>query len=458
MQWQIRPSGDDARLRALDNPARLDWQAVELPDEWSAVPGLDASRGVLVRSRFATPAMEDGERLWVEAGGIADQADLWLDGAYLGDQDDYFRAHSYDITDLSRLADEHELLLEVNGGDHAGIWRPVELRTTGPVHVDSLRVLTRDIADDNAHVLVSVGVDSAAALSCEIVTMVDGVTVDSRRRSLSKGQNEIAWNIDLASPRLWWPWFLGTQELVDVNVALSVDGAVSDTRAVRTGLRQVTFQNWTCTVNGERLFLDGAWVDRPTVNLARATADEVAAPVRRARERGVDLLRVHAHVAHPAFYDAADEEGILLLQDLPVRGAGRRGRKVSARWTAGVVDTLGHHPSVMAWHHRALDQFTRRGLGKADPTRDAVGHLSTLLPPSTRAKVGAWLGTIDAVTRTAPEVSVRAVPNLARFVTHEELELVPPLRPDNATERDALVLFLRSVGFNPTTGYCFERL
>jgi hypothetical protein len=163
-------------------------------------------------------------------------------------------------------------------------------------------------------------------------------------------------------------------------------------------------------------------------------------------------------VAHPAFYDAADEMGILLLQDLPVRGAGRRGRKVSARWTAGVVDTLGHHPSVMAWHHRALDQFTRRGLAKADPTRDSVGHLSTLLPPGTRARLGAWLGTIDAVTRTAPEVSVRAVPNLARFVTHEELELVPPLRPDNESERDALVRFLRSIGFNPTTGYCFERL
>ena len=141
-----------------------------------------------------------------------------------------------------------------------------------------------------------------------------------------------------------------------------------------------------------------------------------------------------------------------------MRGSGRRGRKVAARWTAGVVDAVGHHPSVLAWHHRALDQFTRRGLAVADPTRDAVGHLSTLLPPATRSKVGAWLGTIDAVTRTPPEASVRLVPNLARFVTHEELELVPPLRPDNALERDGLVAFLRSIGFDPTTGYCFERL
>ena len=49
-----------------------------------------------------------------------------------------------------------------------------------------------------------------------------------------------------------------------------------------------------------------------------------------------------------------------------MRGSGRRGRKVAARWTAGVVDAVGHHPSVLAWHHRALDQFTRRGLAVAD--------------------------------------------------------------------------------------------
>jgi hypothetical protein len=162
-------------------------------------------------------------------------------------------------------------------------------------------------------------------------------------------------------------------------------------------------------------------------------------------------------VAHPDFYAAADEMGMLILQDLPVRGSGRRGRKVAARWTAGVVDSIGHHPSVFAWHHRALDQFTARGLAKADPTRDTVGHLSTLLPPATRGRIGAWLGTLDAITRTSPETSIRAVPNLARFVTHEELELVPPLRPDNEEQRDALVAYLRAVGFNPATGYCFER-
>jgi len=454
----VRASSDDARIAALDRPGSLEWLDVDLPQEWAHVEGLEHTRGVLVRSRIDTPPLGDDERLWVETDGIADQADLWLDGAYLGDRDGYFVRQGHDITALARLGDSHELLIETTGADHAGVWRPVTVRTTGPARLDSLRVLTRDASDESAHVLLSTVIDSSRPATCEIVTSIDGAVADARRRSLARGTNSVSWSLDIPNPRLWWPWFLGNQELIDVSVEVRVDGAPSDSRSLRTGLRQVSFQNWVCTVNGERLFLDGAWIDRPALNLARATDDDIADPMRRARERGLDLVRVHAHVAHPGFYAAADELGVMLLQDLPVRGTGRRGRKVAGRWTAGVVDAVGHHPSVMAWHHRALDRFTHRALAKADPTRDAVGHLSTLLPPGTRAKVGAWLGTIDAVTRTAPETSVRLVPNLARFVTHEELELVPPLRPDNGMERDRLVAFLRSCGFDPTTGYCFERL
>ena len=458
MEWYAHPGSDDARLVALTHPERLDWSRIELPTEWRSVAGLGSGAGVLCRTTFGTPDLDDDERLWVEAEGINDQADLWLDGAYLGDQDDYYRSHSYDITDLARLGDLHDLVLEVHGGPHAGIWRPVTLRVTGQAHLQAMRVLTRDASEENAHVLLSASIDAGRALSCTVRTSIDGAIADERRQSLAKGQNTVSWSLDVPNPRLWWPWFLGRPELVEVTVEIVIDGATSSSRTVRTGLRQASFQNWTCTVNGESLFLDGAWTPQPDFDIARAPLADITAPVRRAREAGLDMVRVYGHVAHPAFYDAADELGILLLQDLPVRGSGKRGRKVSAPWVGGLVDTVGHHPSVFAWHHRALDQFTRRGLAVADPSRDAVGHLSTLLPPRTRTVLGAWLATIDALVRTGPEASIKAVPNLARFVTHEELELVPPLRPDNEQARDRLVTHLRSLGYNPTTGYCFERI
>ena len=38
-----------------------------------------------------------------------------------------------------------------------------------------------------------------------------------------------------------------------------------------------------------------------------------------ARECHMNVLRVHAHVAHPALYAAADAQGLLLWQDFPLQ-------------------------------------------------------------------------------------------------------------------------------------------
>src|SRR5205085_5388461 len=70
-----------------------------------------------------------------------------------------------------------------------------------------------------------------------------------------------------------------------------------------------------CFVNGERLFLKGTNQGPTRQALAEATGDEIAADVRLARETGLDLLRVHAHVSRPELYDAADAAGVLRSEE-----------------------------------------------------------------------------------------------------------------------------------------------
>ena len=109
-------------------------------------------------------------------------------------------------------------------------------------------------------------------------------------------------------------------------------------------------RRWVCSVNGERLFLKGACHGPTRAALAEASADEVRADVDHAARAGLDLLRVQAHVARPELYDAADEAGLLLWQDLPLHGAYARGiRRQAARQAQAMVDLLGHHPSVALW-------------------------------------------------------------------------------------------------------------
>ena len=52
---------------------------------------------------------------------------------------------------------------------------------------------------------------------------------------------------------------------------------------------------------------------------ATRRADEIRRDLVLAQDANLDLVRVHAHVARPELYDAADELGLLVWQDLPLQ-------------------------------------------------------------------------------------------------------------------------------------------
>ena len=121
---------------------------------------------------------------------------------------------------------------------------------------------------------------------------------------------------------------------------------------------------WVLSVNGERLFLKGVNVGPTRMALGEATPEELRRDVVLAAEAGLDLIRVHGHITRPELYEAADELGMLIWQDLPLQwGYARSVGKQAARQAAEAVDLLGHHPSVAIWcgHNEPLTLDVRPG-------------------------------------------------------------------------------------------------
>ena len=99
----VGPDVDDSR-----------WLETVVPGHWTVHPDLaDRPGPFLHRRHFTTPRPEAGRRRWVEFDGVFYQADVWLDGAYLGDHEGYFSPLAIDVTALSRLAEEHVLAVAV---------------------------------------------------------------------------------------------------------------------------------------------------------------------------------------------------------------------------------------------------------------------------------------------------------------------------------------------------------
>ncbi|NQY55731.1 MAG: hypothetical protein HRT86_04455 [Ilumatobacteraceae bacterium] len=488
--WFAVVADDDVRRHGLaDDPRaeQFDWRPIDVPGHWENSDGFAGSSGPLMyRHRFHAPPPADGRRRWLTLDGVMYQADVWLDGAYLGDPEGYFGPHSFDITALSQLGDEHVLAVEVtcspqshNGRRNltgalqpdldapnpGGLWRPVVVYDTGPVRIDRLRVLCRDADDRRAHLRLLARVDSDRQRTVTVRTSVTGAADagDERDFTVAAGVNEIEWTLDITDPQLWWPRTLGEQALATVAVEVLVDGQCSDRRERRTGLRQVDWDNWVCSVNGERLFLKGATIDpRPTALGDPAAPD---AAINTATTLGLDALRFAGYIADRRWYAAADEAGLVVLQDFPLQGGHARSVRAQAVEQArAAVDHLAHHPCVVmwsahnnpvptasstgdrrrlavtagrqlpSWNKTVLDRWVKRALEDADPTRltiahsGVVAHLPQLDGTDGHLSYGWSYGAIDDLGRRA-----RRQPRSVRFVSE-----FGAASAGNATERRAL--------------------
>jgi beta-mannosidase len=372
----------------------------------------------LYRTTFSLPndpSTDDG-RHWLVFDGIWQSADVWLDGSYLGPTDGWFIPNEFDITDQIHTSEtgEHVLAVEVmsqqpnadeptrnlNGifddpdivghQNRGGIWQPVRIVSTGPVRMIKNRLVCTEASITAAKVHLRSHLVSDESRSVTITTTLrppGGAppVVSSRQHDLASGATVLEWDLAITDPQLWWPWQLGDQPLYRVTVSVEVNGSISGIWERTVGLRQIRMKNYVLLVNGERLFAKGVDMWPTTTLPADATPEQISGDVARAKDLGLNLLRVESHVARPELYDAADRAGMLIWQDMPMRGEVKRSIQSNAVNAAHrLVDKLGAHPSIVVWcaHYDPTGTSTGRHPLTAIPSRRSVFSVAKQQTPT----------------------------------------------------------------------------
>jgi beta-mannosidase len=487
-RWVATEATDDVRRFGIgldsDDSA---WNEVAVPGHWQHSAAFADSDGPLMyRHRFSSQPPGDDRRRWITFDGIFYQGDAWLDGAYLGDPEGYFFPHTFDITQLARIGDEHVLAVEIacapqtavrtnitgvlqdwdglpHGWNPGGLWRPVRMFETGRVRIDRLRVVCRDADERRAHVVVSATFDSDGPHDAVVVTRRDGAVADEQRVAMARGPNELEWSIDIRDPDLWWPFELGEQPLTEFTVEVFVDGESSDQRMRRTGLRQMFWNDWIFSVNGERLFLRGTNLMPITVGLGDTVDPLIERDLGHVLDLGLNAVRVHGHIGRRRLYDRADELGLLILQDFPLERT--HARSVRARAVAQAemaVEQLGHHPSIAlwsahnepadtsilpttnwrarlhdiaaqqlpTWNKTVLDRWVKRAFERNDPSRTTIAHsgVHPHLPQLDGTDSHLWYGWRQGEARDLEKLA-RRLPRSVRFVSEFGSDSVPTTAP-----------------------------
>ncbi|MEM7272817.1 MAG: hypothetical protein AAF547_07050 [Actinomycetota bacterium] len=379
--WRAHPL--DLDLQRVGADADLDdrhWETVPVPGHWGENPAFaDHDGPLLYRRRFEHRPPDGDDRLWLRFDGVLSGAEIWLDGRYVGDTTSYFAPQRFEVTDALRAEQDHLLAVEVScrtpdpdlprssltgsiqaghlapTGNPGGIWRPVQIERTGPIAIRHGRLLCTSAEPERATLQLRLVLDVEEGAEVRIDTSVvgpdGGAGGGSEDHSLASGENRIEWTVPIDGPRLWWPAALGEQPRYDVSVVVrSADGAVSDRRSWRTGLRRVTVDDFIWRVNGTKLFAKGIVAGPADRFLDRVSAADLARDIRAVRDAGLDLVRLHGHIGRTELYDEADRLGVLVWQDLPLVGRySSKVRSATRTMIREAVDHLGHHPSVGLW-------------------------------------------------------------------------------------------------------------
>ncbi|MDR2120440.1 MAG: beta-glycosidase [Tannerella sp.] len=320
---------------------------------------------------FRVEGFRPGQQVWLNFRGINYKADIFLNGKRLNTvtHEGMFRRNSFLISPYLKAGDGNLLAVIVyppdypgnpnggQGGDgeiarnvtmqftpgwdwirpvrdrNTGIWDEVSITATGAVRVQHPYVTTKV---PGVRLPEGLQEDAAVGISAEVENTSDVLQkglltceTDGRRLTmpltLAPGEKrQVAFKeLVVRNPRLWWPNGIGRQELYDLQIAFETDGETSDCLRLRYGIREIASRRSAETgglafrVNGQPVFITGGnyiasdW-------LLRLSPERYRAEVRFHAEMNLRMIRVWggALLERPEFYDACDEFGLLVFQDL----------------------------------------------------------------------------------------------------------------------------------------------
>ncbi len=385
------------------------------------------------RTRFSLPAGADGRHLRLVFEGVDYYAHVWCNGHYLGSHEGHFAPFAFAVDGL--LQPENVLTVRVTSPwdrvrrrgltyvdevfrgmvkglyEHAdglippdvnpiGIWRPVWLEEHADITIERVTfAVEEDEFDHSAWLTLRLHVNNRRRVVVNGVLhiylageTIPGVRVDDHYPAeVFPGEQVIEQRVRIADPHWWWPWDMGHPDLYRLRCTLFDDKERLDAHEQVLGIRQVrlfrTRQSLHYQINNTPLFVRGTNY-LGSLYLSQLTPERIAADLDRVQECGLNLIRLHVHVAPPELYDECDRRGILIWQDFELNWLHDPSPAFEERAVhllREMVNSLHRHPSLITWschnepsalpfydHHLGhLDRRLYQEITALDPSRPA---------------------------------------------------------------------------------------
>jgi len=389
-EWELKP------VEKFDgNYEQGKWVIQGIPAHWQELSEFRNYSGRMVYRKNFSFQPEKNQRYWLKLNGVFYWCSANLNGHRVGVNQGYFIPACFELTD-SLKSGKNELILEVfcfeeedkrrkkqilgvwhhwdclfKDWNPGGIWQSVEILSSGPSVIFNPMFHTVYFDKDSAHISARVSIDSIQAE--ELGLRLSLVPENHNAASLEKhwtiyksaGRNEYQYWVALKDYRLWWSWDQGEQNLYRLKLELKTKGEteISDSYETLFGVRTFQLRDYIAYLNGRRVWLKGSNYAPSDYQIRKMTRERYQKDLQMAKDANLNILRVHAHLEKPEFYEEASKAGIMLWQDFAMQWQYARDVLPEALFQSEqMLRHFYNHPSIVIWcmHNEPINMYDTR--------------------------------------------------------------------------------------------------
>lgn len=365
------------------------------------------------RTNFKKPLDFSDKRLYLHFEGVDCVAQYYLNGKCIGKSDNMFIPHEFDVTDI--LKDENTLEVHISSAmlearnytykafsianhrdnhflesaylrkaAHCFGWDIFPRIVTAGIFKDVYLVEKSDYEFEQVFCYTYKLYENSAVLRfCYVldIPFEQGLTlhIDGKCENSSfHAEKKIGFiadyvDVNIQSPRLWWPKGYGDPNVYDVTLTIQKDGVTLCKYIFATGVRTVKLDMTETTdgkngyfrfiINNTPIMCRGSnWVPLDAFHCRDKDRYEKALEL--CEDVGCNILRVWGGGVYEQdiFYDYCDRHGIMVWQDFMMGCLAypidEKFQKVIYDEAEVVIKTLRNHPSIILWAgDNECDQF-----------------------------------------------------------------------------------------------------
>ncbi|MCC3152083.1 glycoside hydrolase family 2 TIM barrel-domain containing protein [Hymenobacter sp. BT770] len=366
------------------------WATVSLPHTLRIEPVVTDQQqwqGVsFYRKFFRVPSDGPYPRVTVEFGAAMHTADVYLNGQRLQRHVGGYLPFTVDISKQAKYGEENCLVVRLDNRDnpvvppgkplkgldfnfYGGLYRTVKLSLCNPLYISDavqaghaagggLLLHYENISSESAtlHVQTEVQNNTSEAQNAQVRTVLFNEKGKEVARGLSEAISlapaafgQVKQQLTIAQPQLWSP---EQPYLYRVVVEVLRDGKVIDRQQTTTGVRSIKFVAKAFTLNGQPLRLRGTNRHQEYPYLGYAISDNAQyRDAWKIKDAGFNFVRCSHYPPSPAFLQACDELGILVMDSTPGWQffGNEEFAKNSMQNIRDMVRRDRNHPSIVLW-------------------------------------------------------------------------------------------------------------